>query len=91
MFGGVKNASSNVQLDDGSIAAGGRELTPFHGALSLACDRTILFLFAHSMISSPRVQFFLEDAFSASRVQRALSARPVMPLDKPCSYVYGEF
>ena len=45
MFGGVKNASSNVQLDDGSIATGGRELTPFHGALSLACDMVILFLF----------------------------------------------
>ena len=45
MFGAVKNLSSNVQLDDGSIAAGGRELTPFHGALSLACDMVILFLF----------------------------------------------
>ena len=45
MSGGVENASSNVQLDDGSIATGGRELTPFHGALSLACDMVILFLF----------------------------------------------
>ena len=44
MFGGVKHASSNVQLYDGSIGAGGRKLTLFHGALSLACDRTILFL-----------------------------------------------
>ena len=45
MFGGVKNASSNVQLDDGSIATGGRKLALFHGALSLACDMVILFLF----------------------------------------------
>ena len=44
MSGGVENAPSNVQFDDGSIGSGGRKLTLFHGALSLACDRTILFL-----------------------------------------------
>ena len=65
MSGGVENAPSNVQFDDGSIATGDRKLTPFHGALSLACDMVILFLFLHSMISSPRVKFFLEYAFSA--------------------------
>ena len=31
------------------------------------------------MISSPRVTFSFEDAFSVSRVQRALCARPTMP------------
>ena len=65
MSGGVEDAPSNVQFDDGSIGAGGRKLALFHGALSLACDMTILFLFAHSIINSPRVTFFLEDAFSA--------------------------
>ena len=45
MSGGVENAPSNVQFDDGSIGAGGRKLALFHGALSLACDMMILFLF----------------------------------------------
>ena len=46
MSGGVKHAPANVQLYDGSIAAGGRKLSLFHGALRLACDMVILFLFA---------------------------------------------
>ena len=46
MSGGVEDAPSNVQLDDGSIGAGGRKLALFHGASSLACDMVILFLFA---------------------------------------------
>ena len=45
MSGGAKNAPSNVQFDDGIIAAGGRKLALFHGASSLACDMVILFSF----------------------------------------------
>ena len=37
MSGGVKHASSNVQFDDGVIAAGSRKLALFHVALSLTC------------------------------------------------------
>ena len=44
MSGGVKHAPSNVQLYDGSIAAGGRKLALFHGALSLA--RVMMMLFS---------------------------------------------
>ena len=45
MCGSVKHATSNVQFDDGIIAAGGSKLALFHDALSLACDMMILFLF----------------------------------------------
>ena len=46
MSGGVKHAASNVQFDDGIIAAGGEQLSLFHVALSLARGLLLLLLLA---------------------------------------------
>ena len=44
MCGRVEHGSSNVQFDDGGIAARGRKLALFHCALSLARGIMLLFL-----------------------------------------------